>query len=137
MFAVVSDIHSNLEALTTVLDDIESRGIKAIYCLGDVVGYGPNPKECLDLIIAKTKWCVLGNHDYGVFYEPTNFNYAAEQASFWTRQVLEKNLGSWGPLLHGLAKGEDLRTVECDEGGGHLHVRVQQPIGDLLRVEGL
>ncbi|HUT31377.1 MAG TPA: metallophosphoesterase family protein [Sedimentisphaerales bacterium] len=89
MFAVISDIHSNLEALTTVLADIERRGIKTIYCLGDVIGYGPNPKECLDLIIRKTKWCVLGNHDYAVFYEPTNFNYGAEQASFWTRGVLE------------------------------------------------
>ena len=89
MFAIISDIHSNLEALTTVLGDIERRGIKTIYCLGDVIGYGPNPKECLDLIIEKTKWCVLGNHDYAVFYEPTNFNYAAEQASFWTREVLE------------------------------------------------
>jgi len=89
MFAVVSDIHSNLEALTTVLADIEKRGIKTIYCLGDVIGYGPNPRECLDLIIEKTRWCVLGNHDYAVFYEPTNFNYGAEQASFWTRDVLE------------------------------------------------
>ena len=89
MFAVISDVHSNLEALTTVLADIEKRGIKTIYCLGDVVGYGPNPKECLDLIIEKTKWCVLGNHDYAVFYEPTNFNYGAEQASFWTRDVME------------------------------------------------
>jgi predicted phosphodiesterase len=94
MFAVISDIHSNLEALTTVLADIEKRGIKTIYCLGDVVGYGPNPIECLDLIINKTKWCVMGNHDYAVFYEPTNFNYAAEQASFWTRQVLETEVGS-------------------------------------------
>ena len=89
MFAVVSDIHSNIEALSVVLADIEKRGIKTIYCLGDVVGYGPNPKECLDLIIAKTKWCILGNHDYAVFYEPTNFNYGAEQASFWSREVLE------------------------------------------------
>jgi len=89
MFAVISDVHSNLEALTTVLSDIEKRGIKTIYCLGDVVGYGPNPRERLDLIIDKTKWCVLGNHDYAVFYEPTNFNLGAEQASFWTREVLE------------------------------------------------
>lgn len=89
MFAIISDIHSNLEALTTVLADIEKRGIKTIYCLGDVIGYGPNPRECLDLVIEKTKWCVLGNHDYAIFYEPTNFNYAAEQASFWTRESLE------------------------------------------------
>lgn len=90
MFAVISDVHSNLEALTTVLADIEQRGIKTIYCLGDVIGYGPNPKECLDLVIKKSKWCVLGNHDYAVLYEPTNFNMAAEQASFWTREILEE-----------------------------------------------
>jgi len=89
MFAVISDIHSNLEALTTVLGDIEKRGIGTIYCLGDVVGYGPNPKECLDLVIEKTEWCIMGNHDYAALYEPTNFNYGAEQASFWTREVLE------------------------------------------------
>ena len=89
MFAVISDIHSNLEALSVVLADVERRGIKTIYCLGDVIGYGPNPRECLDLIIGKTKWCVLGNHDCAVFYEPTNFNYGAEQASFWTRFSLE------------------------------------------------
>jgi predicted phosphodiesterase len=91
MFAVLSDIHSNLEALTTVLADIEKRGIKTIYCLGDVIGYGANPRECLDLIIERTKWCVLGNHDYATLYEPTNFNYGAEQASFWTRFILEAN----------------------------------------------
>jgi len=104
MFAVISDIHSNLEALTAVLADIEKRGIRTIYCLGDVIGYGPDPGECLDLIIEKTKWCVLGNHDYAAFYEPTNFNYAAEQASFWTREVLEIEEGKevrdrrWGFL---------------------------------------
>ncbi len=89
MFAVISDIHSNIEALTTVLADIEGRGIKTIYCLGDVIGYGANPRECLDLIIEKTQLCVLGNHDYATLYEPTNFNYGAEQASFWTRFNLE------------------------------------------------
>jgi len=89
MFAIISDIHSNLEALEKVLADIEERGIKTIYCLGDVVGYGPNPKECLDLVIDKIKCCVMGNHDYGVFYEPTNFNLGAEQASYWSRGTLE------------------------------------------------
>jgi len=90
MFAIISDIHSNLEALTTVLADIDSRGIRTIYCLGDVVGYAANPLECLDLVIARTQVCVLGNHDYAVLYEPTNFNMGAEQASFWTRDILER-----------------------------------------------
>ncbi len=94
MFAIISDIHSNLEALTLVMADIEKRGIKTIYCLGDVVGYGPNPKECLDLVIDKTQACVMGNHDYAVLYEPTNFNLGAERASFWTRSQLETETDS-------------------------------------------
>ena len=93
MFAVISDMHSNIEALTTVLADIENRGIKTIYCLGDVIGYAANPRQCLDLIIEKTELCVLGNHDYATLYEPTNFNYGAEQASFWTRFNLEAEEG--------------------------------------------
>ncbi len=92
MFAVISDIHSNLEALTTVLADIEKRGIKTIYCLGDVVGYGANPNECLDLIIEKTEFGVMGNHDYAVLYEPTNFNAGAEQACYWTRASIEQEI---------------------------------------------
>ena len=89
MFAIISDIHSNIEALTAVFEDIEKRKIKTIYCLGDVVGYGPNPRECLDMVIEKTKASVLGNHDYAVLFEPTNFNLGAEQAAHWTRQTLE------------------------------------------------
>ena len=89
MFAIISDIHSNLEALTTVLADIESRSIETIYCLGDIVGYAANPKECLDLVIEKTEFAILGNHDYAVLYEPTNFNFGAEAAAYWTREMLE------------------------------------------------
>lgn len=90
MFAIISDIHSNLEALTTVLNDIEKRGIKTIYCLGDILGYAANPKECLDLVIEKTENCVMGNHDYATLYEPTNFNQGAESAAYWARRVLEQ-----------------------------------------------
>ena len=53
MKAIISDIHSNLEALQAVLDDIASQNVQEIYCLGDVVGYGPNPRECVDQVM---KW---------------------------------------------------------------------------------
>ena len=53
MFAIVSDIHGNLEAFTSVLAEIERRGIQHIVCLGDIVGYGPNPMECMDLVILR------------------------------------------------------------------------------------
>ena len=89
-FAVISDIHANLEALQAVLDDIDRRGIQEIICLGDVLGYGPNPRECLDLVRERCQVCIMGNHDHAVLYEPSNFNLAAERACFWTRELLEE-----------------------------------------------
>ena len=89
-FAIISDIHSNLEALQAVLADIKRRKVTEIVCLGDVIGYGPNPGECLDLVQQHTRLCLMGNHDHAVLYEPTNFNVAAERAAYWTRRVLEQ-----------------------------------------------
>ena len=88
MFAIISDIHSNLEALRAVLARIEELKITDIVCLGDMVGYGPNPLECVDLICQRCGQIVMGNHDFGVLYEPANFNVGAEQACFWTREQL-------------------------------------------------
>ncbi|MDY7011507.1 MAG: metallophosphoesterase family protein [Planctomycetota bacterium] len=87
--AVISDVHSNLEALTAVLDDISARQIKEIICLGDVVGYGPQPAECLDLVLERCRITLMGNHDFAVMYEPSNFNFGAEGACYWTREILE------------------------------------------------
>lgn len=89
MFAIISDIHSNVEALEAVFADIDRRGITEVYCLGDIVGYGASPLECLDLIADRVQATVCGNHDQAVFYEPHNFNVSAERAAYWTRQVLE------------------------------------------------
>lgn len=86
--AIVSDIHGNLEALQAVLSDIQRQSCDRIVCLGDVIGYGPNPCECLD-IITTFDACVLGNHDYGALIDPEGFSAAAEQAIFWTRKQIE------------------------------------------------
>ncbi len=88
MFAVISDIHGNLEALQAVLGRIGELGISEIVCLGDIVGYGPNPLQCLDLVSEHCEQTVMGNHDFAILYEPANFNIGAEQACFWTRQEL-------------------------------------------------
>lgn len=69
--------------------DVNGRGIKTIVCLGDIIGYGPNPRECLDLVIERCTWALMGNHDFAVLYEPTNFNAGAEAAAFWTRRQFE------------------------------------------------
>jgi len=86
--AIISDIHSNLEALMAVLDDIADRSVERIVCLGDVVGYGPDPRACLDLVMDKAEVTIMGNHDFAAMYEPENFNIGAESACYWTRAHL-------------------------------------------------
>jgi predicted phosphodiesterase len=86
--ALISDIHSNYEALVAVLQDIEKHEVKEIYCLGDIVGYGPNPRECVDLVM-QCQVVLLGNHDQGAMFDPDGFNPSAERAIFWTRAQLE------------------------------------------------
>ena len=88
MIALISDIHSNLEALQAVLRDIETQNVEKTYCLGDVIGYGPNPRECIDLIL-RMPVVLLGNHDQGAMFDPEGFNPGAERAIFWTRAQLE------------------------------------------------
>lgn len=87
--ALISDIHANLEALEAVLEDIKQQGIQDIICLGDVIGYGPNPRECIDLVKENCRICLLGNHDQGALFDPEGFNAGAERAIFWTRAQLE------------------------------------------------
>ena len=90
MKAIISDIHGNLEALQAVLADISRQNAdEGIYCLGDVIGYGPNPRECIDLIM-DFKLVLLGNHDQGALFDPDGFNPAAERAIMWTRDQLEQ-----------------------------------------------
>ncbi len=87
--AIISDIHGNFEALTAVLADIETQGISEIYCLGDVIGYGPNPRECIDCC-REFALTLLGNHDNGALFDPEGFSSGAERAIFWTRSQLEQ-----------------------------------------------
>ena len=86
--ALISDIHSNLEALDAVLEDIHQQGISEVYCLGDIVGYGPNPRECLDKVM-ELDVCILGNHDEAVLSDPEGFNVVALCAIIWTRAQLK------------------------------------------------
>ena len=88
--AIISDIHGNLEALTAVLEDARQQGVEQIICLGDIVGYGPNPCECIDLVL-DASICVLGNHDQGALFDPEGFSSGAERAVFWTRRQLENS----------------------------------------------
>jgi len=93
--AILSDVHGNLEALTAVMEDIESRGIEEIICVGDVVGYGPNPVECLK-VARSFKLSILGNHEEAVLFRAgsKDFRARAEMAIEWTKkQLFEADAG--------------------------------------------
>jgi predicted phosphodiesterase len=89
--AIISDIHSNLEALQATLQDLHDRNVGCILCLGDVVGYNANPVECIALLREHNALCVAGNHDRAVAQQiaMTDFVYTASKAVAWTRRHLD------------------------------------------------
>ncbi len=89
MHAIISDIHGNLPALEAVLADIDEKGLKRIICLGDAVGYGPSPVECVDLIRERCEIVICGNHDVAVLTQAFGFNKYARDAIDWTRGELK------------------------------------------------
>lgn len=88
--AILSDIHSNLEALTKALKVIDSMGVDEVVCLGDVVGYGANPNECLEIIRRRCKTILLGNHDLAAVDVSAAefFAHLARVAAEWTHRTL-------------------------------------------------
>jgi predicted phosphodiesterase len=96
-YAIIADIHGNLEAFQTVLDDIKTQNVQQIVCLGDVVGYNANPKECLDIIRAMNVPIVKGNHDEYCSSEDQleGFNPHAAEAVIWTRNQLTTDDRQW------------------------------------------
>lgn len=91
-YGFISDIHSNLEALETVLSKIDALNVDEVICLGDIVGYNANPNECIDIIRKRGIRAVLGNHDTRAtgIDEPTDFNPVAAIAVLWARQALNE-----------------------------------------------
>ena len=85
--AIISDLHANIEALTVVLRHIESQGITDIVCLGDVIGYGPNPREALTAC-RNVRFCLMGNHEEAVLFYGEDFNPKARAALEWTKEQL-------------------------------------------------
>jgi predicted phosphodiesterase len=151
--AVVSDIHSNLHALEAVLAAIEAEAPDELWCLGDLVGYGPRPNECCATIAERAEVCLAGNHDLAVrgTIDLEEFGGEAAVAARWTRDVLEPQaqelLDRLEPtgaahgvaLYHGSARDPIWEYVLSDEGAlatleladsplvlvGHSHVALQ------------
>jgi predicted phosphodiesterase len=94
--AIISDIHSNLEALNKTFEIIDKRNIDQVVCLGDIIGYGANPNECLSLIRNRTKHILLGNHEDAIINQDhiIHFTPNAKAATLWTSNKLtEENRG--------------------------------------------
>ncbi|MCI0535585.1 MAG: metallophosphatase family protein [Verrucomicrobiales bacterium] len=96
-YAIIADIHANLEAFQVVLEDAKTEGCTHYACLGDVVGYNANPKECLDIVRAMGMPCVKGNHDEFCSSDSDleGFNPAAAKAVNWTRNHLTPEDRQW------------------------------------------
>jgi len=103
--ALISDVHGNLPALEAVLADVDASSADAIWCLGDVVGYGAQPSECIALVREHAAVCLAGNHDLVVTGEIDISVFAshAAVAAEWTRTVLEPEELEW---LSGLSPAE-------------------------------
>ncbi len=128
MIAIVSDIHSNIEALTAVMADCEANDVDDIVCLGDVIGYGPRPLDCLDMARTKFKFALLGNHEEAVLYGAVGFNPKAKAAIDWTRDQFmadgeeeELRNARWQFL------GELPESVDEDDGVSFVHGSPRDP----------
>ena len=163
--AVISDIHANLHALDAVLAAIEGDAPDQVWCLGDLVGYGPKPNECCLLVEARASVCLCGNHDLGVLgtIDLADFTGEAGTAATWTRGVLSDRsrsyLDSLEPagkaagvaLFHGSARDPVWEYVLSDETAaatfaltdeplvlvGHSHAALQIEVRDGLLAGGL
>jgi len=118
--AIISDIHSNLHALTAVIEDMNQQQGSDIICLGDMVGYNAYPSECLDYIRLNGYPVVRGNHDEALLKEdPTNMNPIALQALQWTRSQLTQEQLDWISSLQYMRLMRSAFTI--------VHATIDQP----------
>ena len=112
-YAIISDIHSNLEALQKALSLIDDRDIDEIICLGDIVGYGANPNKCVEIVRVRCSTTILGNHDEAAL-NPTiadDFNSSAKKAIQWTAEQLTNDCRAFLSALPMVERNENILFV--------------------------
>lgn len=124
-YAIISDVHANLEALDVVLGDIAGRHPDAIICLGDFVGYGPDPVAVVDRLRTRLGGAVVGNHDLAAVgkLDISSFNYLAQAAMVWTREQLTD------PIRRYL---DDLPQTMTMDGFLAVHASVRDPVEEYI-----
>ncbi len=130
--AIISDIHANADALEAVFEDIADRGIEDIVCLGDIVGYGPEPAECIRLVREKCRVVLMGNHDYALLTVPYGFNPVAAQAIECHRSQLTD-----GCMDHKKCDGhleflKGLPMKHQEDGALYVHASPRDPLSDYV-----
>ena len=107
--AVISDIHGNLHALDAVLRAIDDDDVEAVWCLGDLVGYGPRPNECCARVAERVAVSLVGNHDLAVLgvLDLEDFSGAAAEAAHWTQRVLSEDARAYLSSLESVAERDD------------------------------
>jgi diadenosine tetraphosphatase ApaH/serine/threonine PP2A family protein phosphatase len=126
--AVISDVHANRHALDAVLAVIDGDGVDAIWCLGDVVGYGPQPNECCDIVRERADLCLIGNHDLVALGElaVTDFNDEAAAAALWTSEQLTEE---------STAFLRRLRPSATVDGAELFHASARDPVWEYILTE--
>ncbi len=114
-YGIIADIHSNLEALNSALVVLKDKGVDEYICVGDVVGYGANPKDCLGIVRELCHIIVAGNHDQGAtgLLNLDYFNPEAKDAVFWTKEQLSESELSYLKDLKLTQKKEDFLVVHA------------------------
>ena len=112
-YGIISDIHSNLEALKEVLAACQKERVDKYLCVGDIVGYGPNPKECIDIVQSLGAVCVAGNHDWASIakLDASYFTPDGKEAIAWTREHLTMESFTFLNSFPLIEKVEDLILV--------------------------
>ncbi len=112
-YAIISDIHSNLEALQKALSIIDGKNVDEIICLGDVVGYGANPNECVNIVRSRCSTIVLGNHDAAALDTSLahDFNVIARKAVVWTAEHLTEESKAFLSSLPMVERKENILFV--------------------------
>lgn len=112
-YGIFSDIHSNLGALEAVLEEFKKESIDKYLCVGDVVGYATEPKECIKIVKEAAMITVAGNHDWAAvnLFSTDYFNPQAREAILWTRNNLDEKDGSYLASLKLVYTNEDLTLV--------------------------
>ena len=123
--ALISDVHGNLPAFEAVLRAIDEEGVDAIWCLGDLVGYGAQPNECVDLAARSVDLCLIGNHDLVVIdrLDIADFSANAATAAIWTKDELGADARTYL---------EKLEPLDEDQPAGLYHASPRDPVWEYV-----